>query len=202
LVVPPEASAICEHDATQLSFDHWLPAAEAWDHPATWVSWCNAEAFCLANGKRLCGAIDGGYLEVDNDSSDLAEGDLADAEESEWYRACSGGGTKLYAYGDAFEEGRCVRLPDSLEPVGSRPGCEGGYSGLFDMGGNAGEWVGARSRAGNDRGGGGKTEFDVVARAVSHGIRSCVPHALEAVTTRSGLVAIRCCAEPLDAEEG
>lgn len=46
-------------------------------------------------------------------------------------------------YGDAYEAGRCNldEAAGGLEAVMSRPGCVGGVPALFDMLGNANEWI-------------------------------------------------------------
>jgi formylglycine-generating enzyme required for sulfatase activity len=105
-------------------------------NPDTWpitnVDWCDARAFCAWAGKRLCGKIGGGSV--------TAEAHLFTAPPTnEWYLACGGpaGGTHPNANptcnsNDGF---------GNLAPVGSYPGCEGFYPGLFDMEGNAAEWI-------------------------------------------------------------
>lgn len=110
------------------------------DEPVLNVDWCDAYAYCKWAGKHLCGKIGGGSVYPLYAS---------DATQSEWFNACSEGGRRAYSYGDEYVDGACsdsivFALPDehdpNLLPVGSKPTCEGGYLGLFDLSGNAAEW--------------------------------------------------------------
>jgi formylglycine-generating enzyme len=113
----------------------WEPGANP-NLPVTCVDWCDAVVYCRWAGKRLCGAIDGGAIK-------WARGDDADPTKDQWYQACSKGGALAYPYGSAFDAGACNGRELNVLKVldaGSLPGCNGGYSGLFDMVGNAFEW--------------------------------------------------------------
>lgn len=112
--------------------DYTLPAFVDRDRPVR-VDWCAARRYCEAIGKRLCGRIGGGPTSPD--SANIPS-------EDEWLFACSRGGTRRFSYGDAFLAGACnVADAGKLdEPSGSRPTCEGGFEGLFDMTGNLWEW--------------------------------------------------------------
>lgn len=104
--------AACSSDLDRVPTENWPPT---WgDLPVTGVSWCDAYAFCAFAGKRLC------------------------RSESEWYRACSKGGTKRLPYGDEPVVGECATV-NELRPASGK--CEGGYVGIFDMVGNAEEWT-------------------------------------------------------------
>ena len=61
---------------------------------------------------------------------------------SEWYAACSAGGTRAFPYGDAYDAAACVGGLSQSAPadVGATAGCEGGLPGVFDMSGNVFEW--------------------------------------------------------------
>ena len=114
--------------------------------PQAYIDQIQAASACLASGKRLC-------------------------TDDEWLRACGGPKDTTYPYGDILEPGVCNdardvhpaeeyfshldnacldQLPDSLDPSGSRPGCETA-EGAFDMMGNLHEWT--ADPAGTFRGG-------------------------------------------------
>jgi formylglycine-generating enzyme required for sulfatase activity len=112
--------------------------------PVLGVDWCDAYAFCLWKGKHLCGAVGGGSISPEK----------RDSDSSEWYGACAHRGANTsFPYGFKFKNGECADCdPDAgcdadaspptsqPAPVGSMPGCQGGYDGIFDMSGNASEW--------------------------------------------------------------
>jgi formylglycine-generating enzyme len=110
--------------------------------PAGNVDWCDAYVYCRWAGKRLCGRIDGGSV---------AFADYTDPTRDQWFSACGGADSTVYPYGNAFSEDACNgRLADggypggatqyTVEPVKSKATCQGGYPGIYDMSGNAGEW--------------------------------------------------------------
>jgi len=123
-------------------------------YPVSCVDWCDALAYCQAVGKHLCGAINGGGA--------LAPGSSADANQSQWYRACSQSGARRYPYGSLYQGTYCngVDAPTSGSvPVNSMTQCQGGYPNLYDMSGNVREWENACSGSGQtgtcaQRGGG------------------------------------------------
>jgi sulfatase modifying factor 1 len=92
------------------------------------VTWYEADRACGLAGKRLCRA-------------------------REWIAACGGPLRYDYPYGSEYQDGACntpsVITPRTprLEPTGSYPACEGGFSGLFDMQGNVSEWSAERTFA-------------------------------------------------------
>jgi hypothetical protein len=109
----------------------WPPAD---DGPVAYANWCDAFAYCKWAGKHLCGKIGGGPN---------APTDFANPTASEWYNACSAGGTRVYPYGASYEPTACNTVENGVGkplPVGSKLTCEGGYPGLFDMSGNLWEW--------------------------------------------------------------
>jgi formylglycine-generating enzyme required for sulfatase activity len=111
----------------------WDP--DAGDLPVTYLDWCDARAYCQWAGKHLCGAVGGGAI---------AFNDFVNGTTSQWYRACSAAGSKPYPYGATYDPYACNGIDSeagTLEPVGTRKTCVGGYPGLFDMVGNAGEWI-------------------------------------------------------------
>jgi formylglycine-generating enzyme required for sulfatase activity len=116
--------------------------AVAPNYPMVCVDWCDAFAYCKGTGKRLCGKIGGGPSSF---------GAPADASMSQWYRACSAGASKSYPYGDQYNDAACVGDgydgqpgvqvgSDQVQEVGTAPGCEGGYLGVYDLSGNVREW--------------------------------------------------------------
>ncbi len=125
-------------------FDHggtWTPI-NGGNAPAGNVDWCDAFVYCKWAGKRLCGDPHGGST---------AYASFADPNSDEWYFACSDGGALAYPYGASFDEHACNgRLADggfpdaapayTVKSVAQQPSCHGGFSGVFDMSGNAAEW--------------------------------------------------------------
>lgn len=162
----PEGFCIDKTEVTRGQYEAWLstnPASSgqssscagndsytpscAWDPgsdqemPVVCVDWCDAQAFCAAAGKRLCGAVGTGA------AYELASYD--DPAVSEWHAACTSGGKFGYSYGDDFNTDTC-RDADAddyttwgIVEVGSQPDChspDAAYSKTFDLSGNVAEW--------------------------------------------------------------
>ncbi len=111
--------------------------------PVVCVDWCDAYAYCSGIGKRLCGAIGEG-------SVNFSVG-YTDASLSQWYRACSSGGTNTYPYGNTYDGSICDGYDYSGDnintcttvTVGSLGNCvtlAAGYAGVYDLSGNVWEW--------------------------------------------------------------
>lgn len=123
--------AVCTWNASFVP-SLWPVASTDLQLPVLGVDWCDARAYCAFAGKHLCGRIGGGPQPFTH---------FDDAATSAWNEACSAGGTRAYPYGNSFDAGICATRTGSAQAVGSAPGCEGGEPGLFDMSGNAEEWV-------------------------------------------------------------
>jgi formylglycine-generating enzyme len=161
-------------------------------HPVVNVDWCDARAYCAAAGKRLCGKLGGGAHVYT----------LPQSATNEWYVACSQAGKHTFVYGNTYATSACVTKDyydggaGSPLEVGSVPGCEGGYPGLFDMNGNVWEWEDSCSDVdGGDaavapcrRRGGAFDDTQSCARCATCGSAS------RARNNRSGATGIRCCA--------
>jgi formylglycine-generating enzyme required for sulfatase activity len=162
------------------------------DEPATCITWCEAFAVCAAFGKHLCGHVGGGSV---------APGDVASPALSEWARACTGNGTREYATGGppptacnvaksviGTGEGRAL-------PHGRTPSCEG-PRGVFDLPGNAMEWLDACGVGKDDKrcaNGGDSYAF--------HGSNgnpgACAVQDSDSFDFRALDKGFRCCANPL-----
>jgi formylglycine-generating enzyme len=100
------------------------------NEPVNCIDWCDAWAFCAWADKRLCGKIGGGPNAFD---------DLNDATKSQWFAACSKGGTQDFCYGNTAKD-VCQANQEPPAVVKSNAQCTGAYAGLFDLTGNLGEW--------------------------------------------------------------
>jgi formylglycine-generating enzyme required for sulfatase activity len=95
------------------------------------VEFCAARAYCAWAGKRLC-------------SAEFHPPDELDTT-GEWYVACSPHNTD-YPWGEGDDGGARRRCPgageaDAALPVGTSPDCRADDAGIYDMIGNAAEWV-------------------------------------------------------------
>lgn len=156
------------------------------DAPVVFVDWCDAVAYCAWAGKRLCGAIGGGAI---------APNELANANRSQWFRACSQDGQRTFAYGPDYVPERCNgdhnNAEGGVEPVKTRADCVGGYPGLFDMSGNAREWEDACDAPGSSnclqRGG---AFYDIPGTLACDNFQQGDPK------TRNPGLGFRCCSKP------
>lgn len=166
--------------------------------PVAFVDWCDAIAFCVWAGKHLCGGIGGAAYATDMTS---------DPNVSEWYNACSAGGSRQFPYGGAYEPTACNgrdldagTAGDASGPgpvaAGSLASCVGGVSGLHDMSGNVFEWENnclfdtgtpANSTC-SYRGGGYASSQDALA---------CTEASSIVIGTSLPTIGFRCCADAL-----
>jgi formylglycine-generating enzyme required for sulfatase activity len=86
--------------------------------PWTSITWYDAMNACAIAGKELC-------------------------PEPVWLAACAGPAGYSYPYGPEFQEGACNLWLDGTAETGEYAECEGAAQGIFDMLGNAWEWVAA-----------------------------------------------------------
>lgn len=133
-------SAVCSWNTSYVPATAGSPTPPLPKHPVVNVDWCDAKAFCKWAGKRLCGKIGGGTLFSTHQAADPTMG--------EWVRACEGADGRNYPYGPSHQPETCntkaaLEDPKYLEDVANRPACQGGYPGVFDLGGNVEEWVDA-----------------------------------------------------------
>ena len=130
--LPPECS--WKTDYTPGSWNGQVQQGVDW--PVRRVDWCDAWAYCDWAGARLCGRVGGQAAGL---------GEVADADDNEWYRACSADGAQMYPYADSYDPDVCNGLDANygvVQPVASLPGCAGGASSrIFDMSGNVFEWT-------------------------------------------------------------
>lgn len=105
------------------------------------VDWCDAAAYCRWAGGHLCGALGAGTL---------APGDVGAPSKDAWAYACTSGGTRQFPYGDTVDAAACAPLSFPYADVGTSAKCTSdvaGFSGVFDLAGNASEWLDACSPA-------------------------------------------------------
>src|SRR5690606_29307230 len=115
------------------------PAPGLDNYPVVNVDWCDARAFCLWAGKRLCGRIGGGSV---------PPAEFADPTVSQWHEACvSGVANHNFPYGAFYDPDACngADYYHDYAPVavGSISTCRSPvapYNNVFDLSGNVDEW--------------------------------------------------------------
>jgi formylglycine-generating enzyme required for sulfatase activity len=117
------------------------------DDPVAYVDYCDALAYCTWAGKYLCGRF-----ENSKKTGPVTAQDTADYQTHQWLLACTAGARLRYPYGGTVSPSKCNLLEydaGKVEPVGSVPGCVGGFTGLHDMLGNVWEWYDGPCNAGS-----------------------------------------------------
>ena len=111
---PRGMASVVDGDGNNFCIDKYEWPNDAGKMPRSGVSWVEAKMACIDAGKRLC-------------------------TQAEWEAVCRGGLKNVYPYGDAYDKNRCPSEGVKLWKSGSFKGCSS--SGVFDMIGNAWEWV-------------------------------------------------------------
>jgi hypothetical protein len=170
--------AVCAFNTSFMPAQDW-PASNI-NHPVTHVDWCDAYAYCAWAKKKLCGKVGGGAN---------AYADFADATKSQWFKACTGGGVKVYPYGSTYVPSYCNGAEfgkGDKTTAGEASGCQGAYPGLFDMSGNVWEWEDSCDAANQCRLRGGC--FENSSNALDCGVDSSIARSTTAKT-----IGFRCC---------
>lgn len=144
----PVAQASSYEPATCILGVSWTPEKTP-ERPVVCIDWCDPNAYCKWAGKRLCGQVGGGGLEITGGLDTPGE-HANDATKSQWFNACSQGGKTRYAYGDVYDPGTCegeVSSPDwksTKKNVGARAGCHGAtepWASIRDLNGSVSEYT-------------------------------------------------------------
>ncbi|MBX3204117.1 MAG: formylglycine-generating enzyme family protein [Labilithrix sp.] len=131
---PPEC-------AWNASFDRDRPEEDDGgvpEKPVVGVDWCDARAYCAWAGKYLCGKVEDGKK-----TGPVTLEGLSDYTSHQWMLACSAEARLRYPYGGLYDPAKCNLVDYDAGralPVGTVPGCVGGYQGIHDLVGNVWEW--------------------------------------------------------------
>jgi formylglycine-generating enzyme required for sulfatase activity len=116
-------------------------------HPQVCVDWCDAQAYCRALGKQLCGARPDAIAQ----GLTVTFADFANAELDQFEYACSADGKQPYVYGNTYDATACNTGCQGTAcktiVVASNAKCQGepssaAFPGVFDLDGNVAEWDG------------------------------------------------------------
>jgi hypothetical protein len=155
---PPSMSSVSLANGSVFCIDNYEWPNVPGEKPFTGVSWVEAKMYCLESGKRLC-------------------------TPEEWVGACKGLKATAYPYGDRYEKKVCPTEGKGVYQSGAFPKCKNAF-GVFDMVGNAWEWVEGRKKD-YPLMYGGSYAYDEQA--------DCNLSSQGSVGTKSGEVGFRCC---------
>ncbi len=124
-------------DAFEASVDSQGRALSVPGAVSAHLSWHDSKAACEKVGKRLC---------TEQEWVTACAGQPAEDNNNNRYFADDAVEGSMYPYGPFYEKGRCQDAEDKYEgepvPTGSLAGCRT-PTGIYDLAGNLGEWVGA-----------------------------------------------------------
>jgi len=122
-------------------------------HPQVCVDWCDAQTYCLALGKQLCGARPDALAAGET----VSFTDWANAELNQFEYACSADGKQEYVYSPGTYDPAacntgCAGAACATAVVASKSTCQGealssAFPGVFDLNGNVAEWDGVCASA-------------------------------------------------------
>ena len=187
----------CVESPDRTPKESWPPTPERARHPVGAVDWCDAQAFCLASGKRLCGDATGNIVSLTYDDGNKTEVELDEDTTMETWVACTGDGATIHPYGNEYLEGACPYAQfEETVAADADSGCDGGYEGIHFLEGNVQEWE-------------ARCKFEVTGEGLSgaacttRGTYACGANRIDTgmhgagVTDWTRYSGIRCCADAL-----